>query len=94
MRRSLCKHKDSDGITCWQAWHAAAGDDLQESSKRRSDCLKEERHDNCETKRQRIVDEAAAAEMQNRFWTAAAAEAKTSEGEVAEGEASEGEVEV
>ena len=56
--------------------------------------MKEERHDNHETKRQRIVDEAAAAEMQNRFWTAAAAEAKTSEGEVAEGEASEGEVEV
>ena len=91
---SLCKHKDSDGITCWQAWHAAAGDDLRESSKRRSDWLKEERHAKRDVKRQRIVEEAAAAEMQQRFWTTSAAEASTGEGEASEGEASEGEGEV
>ena len=40
---ALCKHTDSAGISCWQAWHDADGNELQEVSKRRSDCLKEER---------------------------------------------------
>ena len=56
--------------------------------------MKEERHAKRDVKRQRIVEEAAAAEMQQRFWTTSAAEASTGEGEASEGEASEGEVEV
>ena len=92
---ALCKHTDSAGISCWQAWHDADGNELQEVSKRRSDCLKEEREAKRYAKRQRIAYraslEAEAEAEQGAFWSAAAAGASTGEAGAAAAEDSTGE---
>ena len=89
---ALCKKKDSSGVICWEAWHAAGGDELQESSKRRSDWLKEDREATCYAKRLRAAETEA---EQRAFWTALAAEPLTGEAGAAEGAgAADGEAQV
>ena len=82
---ALCQTRDSDGVSCWDAWHAAAEDKLQESSKRRADALKEERFSKRFSKRQRRqhreIRAAEAEAVQGAFFRAGAA---GKEGEVGE----------
>ena len=78
---ALCQSKDSDGVSCWDAWHAAAEDKLQESSKRRADALKEERFSKRQRRKHREIRAAEAEAVQGAFFRAGAA---GEEGEVGE----------
>ena len=87
-----CAKKNSSGVSCWEAWHAAGGDELLESSKRRSDWLKEEREATRYAKRLRAAEAEA---EKGAFWTASAAEPLTGEAGAAEGAgAADGEAQV
>ena len=88
---ALCQTRDSDGVSCWDAWHAAAEDKLQENSKRRADALREERFSKRQRRKHKMSRAAEAEAVQGAFFRAGAAGEEVEVGEEGE-DVEEGEV--